>query len=251
MALDIKHTVYYSPPAGIVGSGAAVTFSASTTTPIATWTWARPVRIIRWGAIITTAATDNSTSTLKFTGNLWYQANVNTNQVAGATTTITSATGYNSSNMPAFYSDTAGGSLTVPNALLTGTGGLAIGSVIYHNVNPQAATSNYYPANPEITISSTGALSVTSGGGLDTQLVIYPGYTFAIMSTTVPNTAGAGVMFVEVEEQAFVAPYNNNQLAVTGVPAAALPLPSDPQGSLNPTASTVHANASGILGYTS
>lgn len=212
------HEIIYAPPNGTVG--AQTTYAASTV--MLTYTPSRPVRIIRWGTIVTTAPVSTNTTTLQFQGNIWPTANVNTNAIAGATTSI-QATGYNSSNSPLFYVDTAGGTLTIANALLVSPATVPIGSVLWHNVNPQAAqTGGYYPAPDTALIPP---------GGVATQLVIYPGQSFVINCVAVPNSvAGAGKFFLEVEEQAFVADYNNNPMVVTGYPSGngTTPTPSWP-----------------------
>lgn len=211
------HEIIYSPPNGSVGS--QVTFAASTS--MLTYTPSRPVRIIRWGAIVTTAPVDTGTANLQFTGDLWPTANVNTGKTTGSTTSI-QATGYNASNSPLFYVDTAGGSLTILNAQIKSPATVPIGSVLWHNVNPQAAqTGGYYPAPDTALIPP---------GGVDTQLVIYPGQSFVINCVSVGTTPGAGKFFLEVEEQAFVADYNNNPMVVTGYPSSngTTPTPSWP-----------------------
>ena len=51
-----------------------------------------------------------------------------------------------------------------------------------------------------------------------------------INCTAIPSTSGVGKMWMEIEEQAFVADYNNNPLVQTGLQGtpAILPTPSDP-----------------------
>jgi hypothetical protein len=240
--LNILHKIYQNPAEGLV-TAAAITFSTATMMVV---TPPRPIRVIRWGAIITTAAADNASATLKFTCDIWPVANASTNAISGATSTITGSTGYNSTTPPAFYVDTAGGSLTVPNALLTASGGLKIGSTIYHNVNPQSGATAY-PANPSVTTYYPQPDAANAApGGVSTQLVIYPGNSVAIVCAAVGNTAGAGKIWMEVEELAFVADLNNNAAAATGIPSTIVPTPSDPDGG-----QAYHAAGSGILLYNS
>lgn len=223
----VRRTIQ-NPAEGLVTS-AAITFS---TASMLVMTPAKPVRIIRWGTIVTTAPVAGNTVTLKFTGDVWPNANVNTNAVSGSTASFGgSNSAYNASNQPVFYVDTAGGSLTVPVAAITvATATVVIGSVLWHNVNPQAAqdSTGYYPA-PDT--------SFYPPGGVSTQLVIFPGQSFVITCASVgTTTAGAGKMWVEIEEQPFQADYNNNPGVLSGFPtgnisgssSSIIPSPSSP-----------------------
>jgi hypothetical protein len=216
--LNFKHRVIQNPAEGLV-TGFAITFASSTV--MLQFQPSKPVRIVRWGAVVTTTASDSGSATLVFTGNVWPTAGSSASAVVGSTTTVQSANGYNASNAAVFYVDTAGGSLTVPNAQLNAGGGVVAGSVIWHNVNPQATqTGGYYPAPDTALIPP---------GGVSTQLVIYPGQSFVINCTGVGSTAGAGKLFLEVEEQPFVADFNNNALVVSGYPSnSTTPTPSLP-----------------------
>lgn len=206
--LDILRRTIQNPAEGLVSSF-AITYAAGPTVMLQ-YQPAKPCRIVRWGTVVTTTASDNASGTLKFTLDVWPTAGSSTSATQGSTATVQTATGYNSSNAPAFYVDTAGGSVTVPNSLLNAGGGLLAGSVVWHNVNPQATqTGGYYPAADTALIPP---------GGVDTQLVIYPGQSVVITCRAVGSTAGAGKFFLEIEEQAFNADFNNNPMVVSGYP---------------------------------
>lgn len=210
--------IIFNPAEGVPGASGIQTISAAVMlefSPIV------PVRVVRWGFIATAAISDNATGTLTLTGNLWPTTHSATSATVGSTTSNT-GTGYNSSNAPTFYVDTAGGSLTVPNSLLNAGGGIAAGAVAWHNVNPQTSqTGGYYPAADTALIAP---------GGVDTQLLIYPGQSFVINCTAAPSTPGSAKFFVDVEEQAFVADFNNNAAVVSGYPSTngTTPTPSWP-----------------------
>ena len=214
------------------GLATDVTFVASNTAMAVFAPANRPYRIIRWGVTITVAPVSTNTSVLTFRGDV-YPTPIGTGTIVatGATATVQTANGYNSSNSNAFYVDTGGGTLSVPNAqMVVATGTVPIGTVLWHNVNPQATqTGGYYPAPDTALIPP---------GGVSTQLNIYPGQSFQITCTAIPNSAaGHGVFWVEVEEQAFVADYNNTGMVLSGYPSTngTTPTPSWPfsVGSLN------------------
>lgn len=198
------------------GGNTATTFTTAATVLI-TFSPSRPVRIVRYGVVITTAVT--GVNPFQLVGSVFANVLGTGTKTTGSTTTVQSATGYNSSNTPVFYVDTAGGTCTVPTASFSS---LSIGAVVWHNVNPQAAqTGGYYPAPDAAFIPP---------GGVSTQLVIYPGQSFQVAQANT-LTAGAGVAFLEVEEQAFQADFNNNQLVASGmglITPSILPTPSDP-----------------------
>lgn len=184
----------------------------------------RPYRIIRWGTICTVAPVDTGSANLAFRGDVYpTPIGSGTKVFTGATATFGGAsTSYNASNTPQFYVDTGGGTLTIANALLVSPATVPIGSVLWHTVNPQAAqTGGYYPA-PDT--------SLIPPGGVNTGLVIYPGQSFQIYCVTVGSTPGHGKFFIDVEEQAFVADYNNNPQVVSGYPSTngTTPTPSWP-----------------------
>jgi hypothetical protein len=225
MALDRIRRPIMTPAEGLLTD---VTYAA--TTAMATFAPAnKPYRIIRWGTTVTVAPVDNSTNTLAFRGDVYpTPIGTGTKVFTGATVSNTS-TGYNSSNSVTNYIDTGGGTLTVPNVQLVSPATVPIGTVLWHNVNPQAAqTGGYYPA-PDTALIPPGGVSI--------QLVIFPGQSFQIFCTAVGSTPGHGKFWIEVEELAFVADYNNNALVLSGYPSTngTTPTPSWPfsVGSLN------------------
>lgn len=224
MLTNVRRTII-TPAEGLVTD---VTFVAATA--MATFAPYKPYRIIRWGAIVTIAPVDNASNTLQFRGDVYPTPIGTGTKVATGSTTSNANTGYNSTNQPTFYVDTGGGTLTVPNAQLVSPATVPIGTVLFHTVNPQAAqTGGYYPAPDTALIPP---------GGVNTQLVIYPGQSFQIFCVGVPaSTAGHGKFFIDVEEQAFTADFNNNAMVVSGYPNTngTTPTPSWPfsVGSLN------------------
>lgn len=198
------------------GSGSPITITTAGTA-VLTLTPARPVRIIRYGVIVTTAITATSNN-MQLVGNAYAGPNASGTKTTGSTVTFGGNSVYNASNAPTGYIDTAGGTCTVANANLSS---LTAGVVLWHDVNPQAAqTGGYYPAPDTALIPP---------GGVSTQLVIYPGQSFQVVSANT-MTAGAVIGFVEIEDQAFTADFNNNAMVVSGYPSTngTTPTPSWP-----------------------
>lgn len=223
-----NHRYIMFPPEGQT-SAPDVTFAASTA--MATFAPWKPYRIIRWGVVVTVAPVDNASNTLAFRGDIYpTPIGTGTKVATGSTATVQTANGYNASNAAVFYVDTGGGTLTVPNSQLVSPATVPIGTVLWHNVNPQATQAGgYYPAPDTALIPP---------GGVSTQLVIYPGQSFQVFCTAVPASApGHGKFVLEVEDQAFVADFNNNAMVVSGYPNTngTTPTPSWPfsVGSLN------------------
>jgi len=212
--LHYLHRMISNPPEGNAGGGTIPLMTSAAA--VMTYNPSRPVRIVRYGIIVTTAIT-HASNNFQLRGDYCPLVQAGGTIVTGATATVQQASGYNSSNSPVFNVDTAGGTATVLNANL---GSLAIGAVMWHNVNPQAAqTGGYYPAPDTALIPP---------GGVDTGLVIYPGNSFRIFCVN-GMTTGAGVVFLEIEEQSFTSDFNNNQLLVTGYPNnGTIPTPSSP-----------------------
>lgn len=211
--LDYKHRIIGNPAEGSTTASVAVT-SSTNVLIFAPW---RPVRVIRWGMVCITTVND-STNALTLTCDLRPTAGSDTNRVTGATTVVAAQSGWNASNLPAFYYDAAGGSIT----LTASTSQVAAGAAVYHNVNPAKPSTTYSPYYPD------PDTALDSPGGVNTGFVVYPGQEVVIkVQTTAPN-AGAGKFFLEVEEQAFVAPGNNLPNLATGVPSAIVPTPSRP-----------------------
>lgn len=186
-------------------------------------------RIIRWGVTVTVAPVDTGSANLQFRGDVATTPTGSTLLLTGATTNVQAASGYNATNSPGLNVDTGGGTLTVPNVQIKSPATVPIGTVLWHNVNMQAAqTGGYYPAPDTALIPP---------GGASTQLVIWPGQSFRIFCVSVGTTAGNGQFFVDVEEMAGVADYNNNAGVVSGYPSTngTTPTPSWPfsVGSLN------------------
>lgn len=216
----------------------------------------RPSRVVRWGYIVGSVMQDNASATFTMKCNLWPELVTSTNAVTGLTTAVSTQTGYNSSSLPAYYTDLAGGTITVSNATLTNGTGIVAGSMLYHNVFPQTGNSSllgglstYYPA-PEQTVSSVGAYTLVPPGGVSTQFVVWPGQAVVLVCTAVGATPGAAKFWLEIEEQAFVAPNNNNPNVTTGVPSAIRPTPSDPEGGYT-TSSTAFSTTANIVLYNS
>lgn len=172
-----------------------------------------PIRIVRWGFICTTTVND-ATNALKLTGDIRVTAGTDTGRVTGATTVVASQQGYNASNLPAFNTDAAGGSLT----LVASASQVAAGKGVYHDLNPQTGSGSplLYP-QPDT--------AFVSPGGVDTQLVVYPGQEFLIKSQATAPAAGAGIFFVEFEALGFQGT-GYAQLAQI-VPASISPTPSN------------------------
>ena len=253
-----KRHVVFNPAEGLPGAAgtSTITIAASASAAMLLYFPTRPVRVVRWGFVAGVKISDNSSGVLTLKCNLWPEGISNSNAVVGATTAVSSQTGYNSTSLPAYYTDLAGGTISVSNATLTASAGIPLGSLLYHNVWPQTAgtfltsggTGSYYP-NPSQSVSSVGAYTLAPPGGVSTQFVVYPGQAVSITATAVPSTPGSGKFFLELEEQAFTAPLNNNQLAVTGVPSSIQPTPSDPEGGNTSSSSAFGTNA--IIQYNS
>ena len=251
-----KRHIVYSPAEGLPGAAgtSSITISAA---DMLLYYPTRPVRVVRWGFIATAKISDSGSNTLSLACSLRPEASSASNEVVGATTAVSTQTGYNSTSLPAYYTDLAGGTITVPNSVLTASAGVPIGSMLYHTVWPQTAgtfltsggTGSYYP-NPSQNVSSAGAYTLSPPGGVSTQFVVYPGQCVAIkVVATAPSTPGNGKFWLEVEEQAFTAPLNNNQLAVTGVPSGIWPTPSDPEHGYTTSSSAFGTNT--IIQYNS
>lgn len=210
--LNYYHRIITAPAEGV---GTPVVFTSAAA--VLTYSPTRPVRIVRWGAVISTAVT-HASNNFVLRGDYCPLPNAGGTIVTGSTATFGGNTVYNASNAPTGYIDTAGGTATVLNASL---GSLTAGVVFWHNVNSQAAqTGGYYPAPDTALIPP---------GGVDTQLVVFPGASFRIFCVNA-MTAGQGFLFLEIEEQAFVSDFNNNAIVVSGYPSTngTTPTPSWP-----------------------
>lgn len=171
-----------------------------------------PIQIIRWGLIATTTVNDGANG-LKLTGDVRPTAGSDSSRVTGASTSVASQTGYNATGQPGFYYDTAGGSITLTASATQ----LVAGKFAYHDVAPQAPQSSGYYPDPDTVQASPG--------GVDTQLVIYPGQEFLIAVQATAPGAGAGVLFAEFLELPFQGSGYSGATQI--VPAAIRPTPSD------------------------
>ena len=183
----------------------------------------RPIAIVRWGLIATTTVND-STNALVLSCNFRPTVGSTASQVVGVTTTVASTSGWNSSAMPAFYTDLAGGTLT----LTAGTAQLTAGQGVYHNINPQTKMpSTDSSTNP---VPSPDTALVAGGGAVMMGLTIFPGQEAAlVVAATAPN-AGAGIPFFHYFPLAFAANGNNNEgsSVATGIPSSIVPTSSSP-----------------------
>lgn len=175
-----------------------------------------PIQILRWGMICTTTVNDATAGHgLKLTGDVRITAGSDSGRVTGLSTLVSAQTGYNGPSQPAFYYDTAGGSIKIqPSATQ-----VVAGNFIYHTLAPQVpGTSNYYPDADTYFVSP---------GGVDTQLVIYPGQEFIIgvvADATVPS-AGAGSFFCEFLQLPFQGTGYSGATQI--VPSSISPTPSN------------------------
>lgn len=125
----------------------------------------RPVVIVEWGFIVTTALTGTNGAA---TGNLRPTAGSTSGQTVGASSSSTGPAGETQ------YSDTAGGAMTIAP--------LVAGKGYMHRVYPLPAQS--------------GAVSGNTGSTSAQGLLILPGQEFAINVGTGMGTAGAAIPFV-------------------------------------------------------
>lgn len=193
-----------------------------------------PCLVLRWGFIATTTVNDN-TNGLKLTCDLRPTAGSDTGRLTGATFTVATSSGYNATNSPAFYIDyggtgttlgAGGGSIT----LTASTTQVVAGKGVYHTLNPQAPTGStvasgvitalggYYPA---------ADANFTPPGGVDTQFLVYPGQEVLIKVQATAPSAGVGILWMDVIEQAFAGGTNNYAAAANQIPSSISPTPSN------------------------
>src|SRR5216684_1341619 len=115
--------------------GSTAAYISVATGDVLGWAPGAPIVVVRWGFVATTLVND-AVNALKLTLDLRVTAGTDTGRVTGATTTLQGATGYNASNQPNLFADTAGGSLT----LVASASQVAAGKGVWHDMNPQAAT---------------------------------------------------------------------------------------------------------------
>lgn len=224
------HKRITNPSEGGVGGYASFASAAD----IFRWSPGAPAMVLRWGVIATTTVNDGSNG-LKLTCDLRPTAGSDTGRLKGATYTVASQGGYNAAASPAFYIDyggtgttlgLGGGSITLTASATQ----IVAGKGVYHNVNPQAPTGStlasgvitalggYYPS-PDT--------AFVPPGGIPTQFMVYPGQEVVIAVQATAPGAGAGVIFLEVIEQAFQGDYNNYGDVLSGVPSSISPTPSN------------------------
>lgn len=197
------------------GTEAAQGVSITTTGNKLIYAPSRPVALMRWGFIVTTAiASAFPTLTLD-----WHPtAGSATSAVTGATTQLQGQTGWNASALPAFYTDLAGGSMTLSAAMAAGKGA-------FHQINPQTKMPpNDASTNP---VPSPDTAFVPGGGEQSLGLTVYPGQEIAF---NVSVAAGAGVVipFFHVIPLGFQGAGSNYENVASGIPGSIQPIVGDP-----------------------
>lgn len=177
--------------------------------------------IVRWGFICTQTVND-ATNPLVLTLDFHPTVGSVSGLVAGSTTLVASQTGWNSSTLPAFYTDLAGGSIT----LTKGTSQIAAGKGVYHQINPQAKMPpTDASANP---VPSPDTANVAGGGQVSMGFSVYPGQEVALSVAPVAPGAGAGIFFVHYYHLAFAGSGVNYANVATGIPSGITPMVGDP-----------------------
>ncbi len=177
--------------------------------------------ILRWGFICTTTVND-ATNPLVMTLDWHPTVGSTAGAVVGATTLVASQTGWNASTLPAFYTDLAGGSIT----LTKGASQLAAGKGVYHLLNPQTKMPpNDASTNP---VPSPDTAFVPGGGMNSLGLTIYPGQEVQLSVSAIAPAAGAGVFFIHYYHLAFEGSGSNYENVATGIPASITPVVGDP-----------------------
>ncbi len=180
-----------------------------------------PVAILRWGFISTTTVND-STNALVLTLDWHPTVGSTAGAVVGATTTLQSQTGWNASALPAFFTDLAGGSIT----LTAGTSQLAAGKGVYHQINPQSKMPpNDASTNP---VPSPDTAFVPGGGMQSLGLTVYPGQEVQLSVAAIAPGAGAGIFFIHFLHLAFEGAGSNYGNVATGIPSSITPVVGDP-----------------------
>lgn len=213
--------VSFTSPSGV--EGAAITTSANGGSDLITIRPTRPIAILRWGVIATTLVND-AVNALVLTFDWYPTAGSNSNRVTGATTTLSSQTGWNASALPAFFTDLAGGSIT----FTASASQLAAGKGAYHQINPQTKMPpNDSSTNP---VPSPDTAFVAGGGMASIGLTVYPGQEVRMRLNATAPTAGAIVPFVHYYALAFQGAGSNNEggTTATGIPSSITPVVGDP-----------------------
>lgn len=179
-----------------------------------------PLAVIRWGFICTSTVND-ATNPLVLTLDWHPTVGSTVGAVVGATTTLSSQTGWNASALPAFFTDLAGGSIT----LTKGATQLAAGKGVYHQINPQTKMPpNDASTNP---VPSPDTAFVPGGGQQSHGLTVYPGQELQLSVSTVAPAAGNGIFFIHYLHLMFGASGNNYANVGTGIPSSITPLVGD------------------------
>jgi len=179
-----------------------------------------PVAVIRWGFICTSTVNDG-TNPLVLTMDWHPTVGSTVGAVVGATTTLSSQTGWNASALPAFFTDLAGGSITFTK----GTSQIAAGKGAYHQINPQTKMPpNDASTNP---VPSPDTAFVPGGGMQSLGLTVYPGQEVQLSVSAVAPGAGAGILFIQYLHLAFGAAGNNYENVATGIPSSIVPVVGD------------------------
>ena len=215
--LNYYHRTVNNPAEGTTAAPIALTSAAN----VLIYRSHRPFRVVRWGLTVTTTIND-ATNALVLSCDLRPTAGSDVGRITGTSTVISAQSGWNASALPQFQYDLAGGTIT----MTAGASQLAAGQVAYHDVNPQKPSATYTPYYPD------PDTAFDSPGGVSTQFVVYPGQEVVIAVQPTAPGAGAGTIFLAIEEQAFQGSKSNNPVVVSGVPSSIRPTPSDP-GTLN------------------
>ncbi len=180
-----------------------------------------PCAIMRWGFICTQTVND-ATNPLVLTLDWHPTVGSTVGAVVGATTTLSSQTGWNASALPAFFTDLAGGSIT----LTKGTSQIAAGKGAYHQINPQTKMPpNDASTNP---VPSPDTAFVPGGGMQSLGLTVYPGQEVQLSVSAVAPTAGSGIFFIHYLHLAFEGSGSNYGNVATGIPSSITPVVGDP-----------------------
>lgn len=155
-----------------------------------------PCAIMRWGFICTQTVND-ATNPLVMTLDFHPTVGSAAGAVVGATTSLASQTGWNASTLPSFFTDLAGGSMT----LTKGTSQIAAGKGAYHFIQPQTKMPpTDSSTNP---VPSPDTAFVPGGGMQSLGFTIYPGQEVQVSVSAVAPGAGAGIFFIHYLHLAF------------------------------------------------
>ena len=94
-----KRHIVYHPAEGLIGAAATSTVTISAA-QLLLYLPTRPVRVVRWGFIASAKILDNASGVLTLKCNLLPELTATGNVVTGATTSVSTQTGYNSTSLP-------------------------------------------------------------------------------------------------------------------------------------------------------